>query len=282
MKRDEIIFAAALAGGCAVLAFSGLAFGIGLAAAIVAFSLLWLLSLALRDASVVDVFWGPAFVLVGWTYFAAAEPHTRIGLLVCVLVTVWGLRLAAHIGLRNAGKGEDFRYRQWREKSGRAFWWVSFLKVFMLQALVLWLVSSPPLVAQSGEPEGWKNLVLAVGLLTWVVGFGFEVVADWQLMRFKADSANRGRVLDRGLWSLSRHPNYFGEAVLWWGIGLVAWSVGGALALLGPLFLTFTLLRVSGVALLDRELVDRRPGYDAYIRSTPAFFPFRVWKKRVG
>jgi len=280
MKRDEIIFSAALVIACVVLTFSGLAFGVGLVVAVVAFSLLWLLSLALRDASVVDVFWGLGFVLVGWTYYAAAEPRTAIGLLVCVLVTVWGFRLAAHIGLRNAGTGEDFRYQRWRQQSGRSFWWVSFFKIFMLQALVLWVVSSPLLVAQSGVPEGWRNVVVAVGLLTWLVGFGFEAVADWQLMRFRADPANRGQVLDRGLWRLSRHPNYFGEAVLWWGIGLIAWSVGGALALLGPLFLTFTLLRVSGVALLDRELVDRRPGYDAYIKSTPAFFPVRVRKKR--
>ena len=280
MKRDEIIFSAALVIACVVLTFSGLAFGVGLVVAVVAFSLLWLLSLALRDASVVDVFWGLGFVLVGWTYYAAAEPRTAIGLLVCVLVTVWGFRLAAHIGLRNAGTGEDFRYQRWRQQSGRSFWWVSFFKIFMLQALVLWVVSSPLLVAQSGVPVGWRNVVVAVGLLTWLVGFGFEAVADWQLMRFRADPANRGQVLNRGLWRLSRHPNYFGEAVLWWGIGLIAWSVGGALALLGPLFLTFTLLRVSGVALLDRELVDRRPGYDAYIKSTPAFFPVRVRKKR--
>ena len=281
MKRDEIIFAAALVSGCAVLAFSGLAFGIGLVAAIVAFSLLWLLSLALRDSSIVDIFWGVGFVLVGWVYYMSSGTESAAGLLVCVLTTIWGLRLATHIGLRNAGKGEDFRYQQWRRQSGRSFWWVSFFKIFMLQALVLWVVSSPLLVAQFGAPEGWRKVSLAVGFAAWVVGFGFEAVADWQLMRFRADSANRGRVLDSGLWSLSRHPNYFGEAVLWWGIGLIAWSVGGALALLGPLFLTFTLLRVSGVALLDRELVDRRPGYDAYIKSTPAFLPIRILRKRV-
>ncbi len=279
MKRDEMLFAVALVVGCVVLALSNLPFSVGLATAAAAFSILWLVSLAVADASIVDIFWGPGFVLVGWTYFGVSEPRAVVGLLVCVLVTIWGLRLAVHIGVRNAGRGEDFRYRQWREASGRAFWWVSFLKVFMLQALVLWVASSPLLVAQSGSAEGWKILVLAVGLLFWMIGFGFETLADWQLMRFKADPANRGRVLDSGLWSLSRHPNYFGEAVLWWGIGLIAASVGGALALLGPFFLTFTLLRVSGVALLDRELVTRRPGYEAYIRSTPAFFPIRIRRK---
>jgi steroid 5-alpha reductase family enzyme len=280
MKRDEVVFAVALAAGCAVLLASDLPFETGLAVSCACFLLLWLASLALRDASIVDVFWGPGFVVLGWSYHAAAEPRTRIGLVVCVLVTVWGLRLAAHIGLRNAGSGEDFRYRQWREKSGRSFWWVSLFKVFLLQAVVLWLVSSPLLVAQAGAPEGWENLVMIVGLLLWAIGFGFESVADWQLMRFKSEPANQGKVLASGLWGLSRHPNYFGEAVLWWGIGLIAASVGGALALMGPAFMTFTLVRVSGVAMLDRELVDRRPGYRDYIRNTPAFIPIRFRRAR--
>ncbi len=268
-----MLFAVALVAGCIVLALSNLPFSVGLATAAAAFSILWLVSLAVADASIVDIFWGPGFVLVGWVYFAMSGTKTGAGLLVCILVTIWGLRLAGHVGLRNAGKGEDFRYQQWRRQSGRSFWWVSFFKVFMLQALVLWLVSSPILVAQAGGPKGWMTAVFALGVVLWGIGFGFEAVADWQLVRFKADPKNHGRVLATGLWSLSRHPNYFGEALLWWGIGLIAMSVGGGLGLLGPAFLTFTLLRVSGVALLDREMVDRRPGYASYIESTPAFVP---------
>jgi len=211
-----------------------------------------------------------------------ASPRTRLGLLVCALVTAWGLRLAGHIAVRNAGGGEDFRYRQWRERSGAAFWWVSLFKVFLLQAVVLWVVSSPLLLAQrplTGAGWGW---LIPAGLVLWAVGFFFEVVSDWQLLAFKRDPANRGRILDRGLWRLSRHPNYFGEAALWWGIGLIAASAGGPLALIGPALLTFTLVKISGVAMLDRELATRRPGYSEYIARTPAFLPFRIGLGRRG
>jgi steroid 5-alpha reductase family enzyme len=145
---------------------------------------------------------------------------------------------------------------------------------------VLWVVSSPLLLAQRpGAGFGGRWLV-GVGLLLWMVGFFFEVVSDWQLLAFTRDPASRGRVLDRGLWRLSRHPNYFGEAALWWGIGLIAASAGGPLALIGPALLTFTLVKISGVAMLDRELVTRRPGYAEYVARTPAFLPFRIALRR--
>jgi steroid 5-alpha reductase family enzyme len=278
--RNELVFVASLiAAGIGLLA-SDRAFLVGLAVGLAAFAALWLVSLALRNASIVDIFWGPGIVLVGWIYHLMASPRTGLGLLVCALATVWGLRLAGHVAVRNAGAGEDFRYRQWRERSGPAFWWVSLFKVFLLQAVVLWVVSSPLLLAQrSGAGFGGRWLI-GVGLLLWAVGIFFEAVSDWQLLAFKRDPASRGRVLDRGLWRLSRHPNYFGEAVLWWGIGLVATAAGGPLALIGPALLTFTLLKISGVAMLDRELVARRPGYAEYIARTPAFLPFRIGLRR--
>jgi steroid 5-alpha reductase family enzyme len=276
MGRNEVVFSAGVILAGVVLLASEPAFLVGLAAALAAFTALWLVSLALRNASIVDIFWGPGIVLVGWLYHLMASPRTGLGLLGCALVTAWGLRLAGHIAVRNAGGGEDFRYRQWRERSGPAFWWVSLFKVFLLQAAVLWVVSSPLLLAQrSGAGFGGRWLV-GVGLLLWAVGFFFEVVSDWQLLAFKRDPANRGRILDRGLWRLSRHPNYFGEAALWWGIGLIAASAGGPLALIGPALLTFTLVKISGVAMLDRELATRRPGYTEYIARTPAFLPFRI------
>jgi len=282
MGRNEVVFSASVILAGVVLLGSEPAFLIGLAAALAAFTALWLASLALRNASIVDIFWGPGIVWVGWLYHLMASPRTGLGLLACALVTAWGLRLAAHIAVRNAGAGEDFRYRQWRERSGLAFWWVSLFKVFLLQAVVLWVVSSPLLLAQrSGAGFGGRWLV-GVGLLLWLVGFFFEVVSDWQLLAFKRDPANRGRVLDRGLWRLSRHPNYFGEAALWWGIGLISASAGGPLALIGPALLTFTLVKISGVAMLDRELVTRRPGYAEYIARTPSFLPFRVGLGRRG
>lgn len=272
MGRNELVFAIALVAASIVLLTSGQPFGIGLAAAVVAFTVLWIVSLVLRNASIVDIFWGPGLILVAWVYLAVGpDEATGRGLLVCVLVTVWGLRLALHIGVRNAGHGEDFRYRQWREQAGAGFWWVSYFKVFLLQSVVLWVVATPLLLGQLGGPGlTWLDLL---GVALWVIGFGFEVVADWQLMAFKRDPANRGKVMRSGLWGTSRHPNYFGEAVLWWGIGLIGAAGAGPLALISPLLLTFLLVKISGVAMLDRALVDRRPGYADYIESTPAFVP---------
>jgi len=278
--RNEVVFSAGIVVAGILLLASEPLYLVGLAVALAAFTALWLASLALRDASIVDIFWGPGFVLMGWLYHLVSSPRTGLGLLACVLVTVWGLRLAGHLAVRNAGAGEDYRYRQWRERSGAAFWWVSLPKVFLLQAVVLWVVSSPLLLAQRPlTAAGWGWLIPA-GLVLWAVGFFFEAVSDWQLLAFRRDPASRGRVLDRGLWRLSRHPNYFGEAVLWWGIGLIAAAAGGPLALVGPALLTFTLVKISGVAMLDRELVARRPGYAEYIASTPSFLPFRIARRR--
>jgi steroid 5-alpha reductase family enzyme len=213
-----------------------------------------------------------------------STPPTARGWLVISLVTVWGLRLSIHIGIRNAGSGEDFRYRKWRDEAGSDFWWVSYFKVFLMQAIVLWVVSSPVMLAQGGgAPGGWSVLDL-VALTMWMVGFLFEVVSDWQLARFKKDPANVGQVMRSGLWSLSRHPNYFGEALLWWGIGMLAFPTGGWHSFIGPLMITFLLIKVSGVAMLDAALEERRAGYADYIRSTPAFLPLgsaqRWWQRR--
>jgi steroid 5-alpha reductase family enzyme len=281
MGRNELVFAIALVAASMVLLTSGQPFWLGLATAVGAFTALWIVSLVLRNASIVDIFWGPGLILVAWVYhMVVPEQPTHRGLLACLLVTVWGLRLALHIGTRNAGHGEDFRYRQWREQAGAAFWWVSYLKVFLLQAVVLWVVATPLALAQLGRPG--LTLLDMLGVALWVIGFGFEAVADWQLMAFKRDPGNRGRVLQTGLWRLSRHPNYFGEAVLWWGIGLVGVAGGGPLALISPLLLTFLLLKISGVAMLDRALVERRPGYAEYVASTPAFVPLPRWARRSG
>ncbi len=281
MGRNELVFAVALVASAVVLLTSGQPFWIGLAVAAVAFTAVWTVSLVLRNASIVDIFWGPGLILVAWVYLAVVPDRPTLrGLLACLLVTVWGLRLAVHIGVRNAGHGEDFRYRQWREQAGASFWWTSYFKVFILQAVVLWVVATPLLLAQLGE-QGLR-LLDGLGVALWAIGFGIEAVADWQLMAFKRDPPHRGKVLRSGLWGLSRHPNYFGEAVLWWGIGLIGTAGGGPLALISPLLLTFLLLKVSGVAMLDKALVERRPGYAEYVASTPAFVPLPRWARRCG
>ncbi len=272
MDRTTFIFLAATIAAGALLLLHPLSFVHGLIVSVIAFSLLWVVSLPLENSSIVDIFWGPGFILVGWFYLATSDPTPR-GVLVLILTTLWGLRLGLHIGLRNIGKGEDFRYQEWRRNAGRSFWWISYFKVFLLQAVILWIVSSPLLFALGRGPHARLGPVDLLGLTAFTAGFLFEVVADWQLARFKRRSDSAGRVLTSGLWSLSRHPNYFGEAVLWWGLGLLALPTGGWLALLGPALITFLLMRVSGVTLLEAALVDKRPGYAEYIRSTPAFFP---------
>lgn len=246
----------------------------GLAAVSVLMTAVWLLSLAKRDASIVDVFWGLGFVLLAWGWTLPAEAATPRRWLVPALVTVWGVRLAVHIFLRGWGQGEDWRYRAMRRRWGAAFPWLSLPLVFWLQALLLWIVAWPILAAvTSPEPTGWTWLD-AVGCLLFAVGFFFEVVGDRQLTRFKAEPANRGEVMDRGLWRWTRHPNYFGDAVLWWGLGCFALAVGAGWTLAGPVLMTVLLLRVSGVTLLERGLEERRPAYREYKERTSAFVPW--------
>jgi steroid 5-alpha reductase family enzyme len=242
--------------------------------------LLWLVSLMARDASIVDIFWGPGFVLVAWAVFAWVTVHAlpdggeaRRLLLGC-LVTVWGLRLGIHLGIRNLGKGEDYRYVAMRRKAGGRFWIVSLGKVFLLQGALMWVVSLPLQGGQLPSTPNALGVLAFIGLAVWSVGLFFESVGDWQLARFKANPANQGKVMDRGLWRYTRHPNYFGDFLVWWGIYLVALEGHGTWwTVAGPLVMTFLLLRGSGVAVLERTIGSRRPGYTEYVRRTSAFFP---------
>lgn len=239
----------------------------------------WLVSLPLRNASIVDPVWSLGFVGIGWAAWIATPDRDALrGGVLVALVTIWGLRLSIHLLTRNAGHGEDFRYRAMRSKIGRHFWLVSLFSVFGLQGVLMWIVSLPLQfgIGMTGSITG--GFVLAViGASIWIVGFAFESIGDAQLRAFKADPTSAGRVMDRGLWRYTRHPNYFGDAVVWWGIGIAALGAGGWawLALVGPAVMTFLLRRVSGVTMLERSLVKRRAGYDDYVRSTSPFVPRR-------
>lgn len=250
------------------VALGALCFGI----LVVAFSALWLLSLAKRDASIVDAFWGPAFSLVAVAGLLIA-PSPR-GVLVQVLVLIWGLRLGLHLFVRNHGRSEDYRYAQMRTSQGLRFWWVSFFTVFLLQAALVLIVSLPILaVFAKGAPRAIGAVdVLAAALV--LLGICIEASADLQLDRFRRDPANRGKVMDRGLWRYSRHPNYFGDAMVWWGFALIGVASGSLFSALGPLLMTFLLLKVSGVALLEKTIAERRPAYAEYIARTSAFLPW--------
>lgn len=231
----------------------------------------WLLSLPLRNVSIVDSMWSLMFLLAALTYTAAqASPGPRAWLVI-TMVGAWSIRLAAYISWRNRGHGEDFRYRKIRANNEPGFAFKSLYIVFGLQAALAWVVSLPLLAAiNSTAPLGWLD---AVGAVLWLVGVVFEAGGDWQLARFKRNPANRGKVLDTGLWRYTRHPNYFGDFCVWWGLFLIALSAGGWWSVAGPLVMSFLLLKVSGVALLEKDIGERRPAYRAYVRRTNAFFP---------
>jgi steroid 5-alpha reductase family enzyme len=235
----------------------------------------WLASLRLRDASIIDSFWGLGFVVIAWVCVAIGHGDHDRRLLLAVLVTIWGLRLAIHITRRNHGKSEDPRYVAMRERDGERFWLTSLYRVFLIQWLTMWSISLP--LQAAGSLGGGRKLgaIDAIGVAVWLVGFSFEAIGDLQLDRFKADPGSRGKVMDRGLWRYTRHPNYFGDATLWWGLGIIALGagLGAAWGLLGSALDTLILTRVSGKPILERDIEQRRPGYRAYIERTSGFFP---------
>ena len=247
----------------------------GLGVILMAATLAWVLSVKRRDASIADVCWGFGFVLLAWLYCLLAPTLAVRSGLVAALTTLWGARLSLHICRRNNGKGEDPRYQAMRASHGPAFWWRSLFSVFWLQGVILWFVALPLLVAvRATQPRGLTSAD-ALGIALFAVGFAFEVVGDSQLARFKAEPANRGRVLDRGLWRYTRHPNYFGDATLWWGFYAIACATpGGWRTMLSPALMSFLLMRVSGVTLLEAGLKASRPGYREYIARTSPFFPW--------
>lgn len=245
----------------------------GLAVIFVAVTALWLVSLALKDASIVDIFWGLGFVIAALTYASQTGDGSGRKILVVALVVAWGVRLSAHLARRNLGKGEDYRYAAWRKQYGATWWWYSFFHVFALQGGILWLVSAPLLAAMLPATPPVFTILDVLGILVWAVGFFFEAVGDYQLAAFKANPANKGKVMDTGLWKYTRHPNYFGDATQWWGFYLIALAAGGWWTIFSPLFMTYLLLKVSGVAMLERNLKERRPEYAEYIRKTSAFIP---------
>lgn len=229
----------------------------------------WLYSLPRENVNLVDTLW-PLFFLAATLTYAALEPGTRAGFLI-VLVGLWALRLAIHLTVRNHGKPEDRRYQAIRKNNSPGFGWKSLNIVFGLQAVLAWLISLPLFVAATSLAP-WNGLD-TVGVALMTAGLLFEATADWQLTAFKAQPENRGRVLDTGLWAWSRHPNYFGEACVWFGFGLIGVAAGSLWSLLAPVVMTGLLLKVSGVSLLEKDIAERRPAYRDYIARTSAFIP---------
>ena len=231
----------------------------------------WLVSLKKGDVSIVDGLW-PVFIWVGGLVYLCRAPPTPRGWTAMALLTIWALRLCIHISVRNHGEPEDRRYRKIRANNQPNFEWKSLYLVFLLQALLAWIVALPLMANRGASSLGWLD---AIAIALAVSGILFEALADRQLARFKAGNDTGDRVLDTGLWRYSRHPNYFGECCAWWGFGLLGLAAGAWWSLASPILMTVLLLKVSGVTLLEVDIGERRPGYARYVRETSAFVPRR-------
>lgn len=235
-------------------------------------SLWFVVSLVKKRNDVADVAWGLGFVLISWISFFLVDYSGPREILINILVTIWGLRLAWHIHTRNKGKSEDYRYLAWRKEWGQWFYLRSFLQVYLLQGLLLFLIVLPVLVINKNS-EPTLGVLDFLGVLVWLLGFYFEVVGDAQLVRFIKNPANKGKLMQGGLWAYTRHPNYFGEVVQWWGIWLVALSVpNGAFAIIGPLTITTLILKVSGIPMLEKKMAEN-PEFVEYKKKTSMFIP---------
>ncbi len=231
----------------------------------------WLASIPLRDVSIVDSLWSLMFLLAATSYALIAPATGPRTTLLLVLVAIWAIRLSVYITWRNHGQGEDRRYQQIRQNHAPGFVWKSLYIVFGLQALLAWIISLPLLAAANSTTS--LGLLDGAGLLLWLLGFIFEAGGDYQLYAFKSDPANKGKVMDQGLWRYTRHPNYFGDFCIWWGFYLIALSAGGWWSIPAPLLMSVLLLRVSGVTMLEKDIAERRPQYRDYMARTNTFFP---------
>ncbi len=238
-------------------------------------TLLWIWSVWITNASIVDIFWGAGFVVVNMFYVFHHEKMEPRNILVSVLVLIWGLRLTLYLAYRNIGKGEDYRYQEFRKNYGeKRYWWFSYFQVFLLQGGLILIVSLPLFgVHYSGSsvPLFWLDYM---AILTWAIGFIFEAGGDFQLYRFKKNQKNKGKVLTTGLWKFTRHPNYFGDTLVWWSYGLFSIAAGGYWQIIGAIFMTLLIVKVSGVALLEKTLKNTKPKYKEYVEKTNSFFPW--------
>jgi steroid 5-alpha reductase family enzyme len=237
------------------------------------FTLFFLIGIMMKNNSLVDVGWGIGFVLTA-AYLLLQDPAIQTGqIIMTCLIAVWGLRLFYHILRRNHGKPEDFRYAAFRRDWGKWLIPRAFLQIYMLQGVFLYLISLS-VILTAGQSGKTNLLLLIIGILVWIFGFFFEAVGDYQLKIFISNQENHGKLMTSGLWKYTRHPNYFGEATLWWGIFIISLSCGASLlAIISPVTITVLLLFVSGVPMLERSM-KKKPGFEEYARKTSIFLPW--------
>lgn len=247
----------------------------GLLLIVVLVTLVWGLSVIITNASIVDLFWGLGFVIVNAYYaFNSGELYTR-KIVMLILVSLWGLRLFGYLSWRNIGKGEDFRYQEFRRHYGAdRYWWFSYFQVFLLQGALIALVSLPLLGIHYYSDNSDLVLLDYLGIVLFIIGFTFEAGGDFQLAKFKGNPENKGKVLNTGFWKYTRHPNYFGDSAVWWSFGLFSIAAGSYWTVIGAIFMTLLIIKVSGVALLEKTLNDTKPQYRDYIMKTNAFLPW--------
>ena len=238
-------------------------------------TLLWLISTLIKNVSIVDIFWGFGFVLTNIFYFLTTDGLETRKIILLILVSLWGLRLSVYLGWRNIGKGEDFRYQKFRKNYGEhRYWWVSFFQTFLLQGVLMWLISAPLLGAQFYQDNNGLSILDYLGILFWLIGIVFEAGGDLQLARFKSNPESKGKVLNTGFWRYTRHPNYFGDSSVWWGFGLICIAGGSYFPILGSVLMTGLILKVSGVTLLEKSLKETKPQYREYMEKTSSFIPW--------
>jgi len=248
---------------------------IALLSIILMMSALWIVSIFIKNVSIVDLFWGFGFVVSALVYFIFTDGYYMRKILLLALVSFWGLRLSIYLAWRNVGKGEDFRYAQFRKNYGEhRYWWISFFQTFLLQGVLMWLISAPLLGAMYYSQNSSLGILDFIGIALWIIGISFEAGGDFQLAKFKSNPDNKGNVLNTGFWRYTRHPNYFGDSAVWWGYGLICLAAGSFIPVLGSILMTALIIKVSGVALLEKSLKDTKPQYREYIEKTSAFIPW--------
>lgn len=236
-------------------------------------TLLWIYSIYIKNVSIVDIFWGLGFVIVNAYYFLTVESFTDRQTLVLVLVSLWGIRLSGYLAWRNIGKPEDYRYQQFRKDYGpERYWWFSYFQVFLLQGGLILIVSLPLLAININQSDiNWLDYI---AILVWCLGFVFEAGGDYQLAQFKKNPENKDKVLNSGFWKYTRHPNYFGDATVWVAYALFCIASGSYWQIIGTIIMVLLIIKVSGVAMLERTLKDTKPAYREYIEKTNSFIPW--------
>lgn len=238
-------------------------------------TLLWIWSVFIKNVSIVDIFWGFGFVVINVIYAYMSGVLNARKILILTLVSIWGIRLVIYLAIRNIGKGEDFRYQEFRRNYGpKRYWWFSFFQTFLLQGVLIMIISLPLLGIHSSATSGDLNVLDYLGILVWIIGFTFETVGDFQLARFKKNVKNKGKVLNKGFWKYTRHPNYFGDSAVWWAYGIFSIAAGSYWQIIGSIIMTLLIIKISGVSLLEKTLKDTKPQYRDYIQKTNSFFPW--------